>query len=557
MAKKNTHSGARLLIPFIIIFLSATVILGGTGFFLFRQFDRIWLENNERYEAALQDIRDLRINFTYEHNAITYGLSRGVRSSREIYKEAESKASRLLDSLEKKIRERSLLIDLRGLKSDQVWFSEQINKLFDYIYAKKSLSLTYDEQTDLKSYAVSTLREASKHSENFNTKLNSLEDKIAEKLQSRFREMRKSLLMFLIILTSAATSAFLLISLLSWLATKRVHKPVNSITKLVQDMEKNCYLKPADYGKIQDPELQYILKSFNNVITEFKNTLNQSSSSLEKILSVNEQLGTHLSELNLTENAIRNSQQFAADSLLEHVQEFDNVRFYFDSITRSIEEIQSVESEVGMNKNDIERRLSSLDINNGQINDALYHFSETAEKINLLALNINIEAAKLGEENRGFGIIATEIRKHISESLDNTKEFQRVLNDNKNLTRQTRDSFNTIKDYFAGLNTHFEDISAGKDKLAGIFTTERSLEKEIDLNTRKIIEARIRASEIIDELSGIQERNIRELKIILKEYRNRLKETAQSAVKPAESTNMDIAEQAVFGETENKNHTEG
>ncbi|CAM3023588.1 methyl-accepting chemotaxis protein [Vibrio mytili] len=146
-------------------------------------------------------------------------------------------------------------------------------------------------------------------------------------------------------------------------------------------------------------------------------------------------IATAMTEMASSANQVANS----ANDTAQNTEEADKQSQQTQSLIHStVSNIQGLASQL----NTASKAVSDLDQDVHNIVKVLDVIGDIAEQTNLLALNAAIEAARAGEQGRGFAVVADEVRSLAGRTQDSTKEIQNMI---ANLQEGSRNAIQTME----------------------------------------------------------------------------------------------------------------
>lgn len=272
-------------------------------------------------------------------------------------------------------------------------------------------------------------------------------------------------------------------------------------------------------------QVEQVASELETNATELKSASDENARVLNQHAQETEQIATAVEEMSATANTVAQNASESSQS----TQEVSNIG------ERSIQVLQTATDRVSQLVDDVGKTSQSMKLmtdETSNISNILSVIGDIAAQTNLLALNAAIEAARAGEQGRGFAVVADEVRALASRTQSSTEEIEdaleRLLAGNTKVVALMDSTQKTSQETYEGteevsqtLNELMNQVMTIKDLSIQIATAaeeQSSVTEEVNQNMSAlndiVVKLNANGERVVGQASDISDRNKKLVSIV-------------------------------------------
>ena len=367
-------------------------------------------------------------------------------------------------------------------------FNEQYDLLIEAVNGANGLiALQRQKLLEVEKAAVAQ-KQAKEALQTALTDINTLFDSVqAQSLDGQnaiLESVQENLVRNIIVAVLGLTAAIFL----AVIVTRSISKPLGRINRGLSLLSKgDLSTKLSEEGNDEFSALSAKVNSLTDSLRELVGNILEQEKRLIEITKESVELGNKsLSEVDkqreqvtVTSTNTKNVQDKSRSNLAQIHDAMDALREITQQSTDIGHLVDKNRQQVGNQARQAESSsqiISRLDDNSRNIGSILDVIKTIAEQTNLLALNAAIEAARAGEQGRGFAVVADEVRTLANRTHDSTEEIEQMIG---NLQK---DAAEAVKAINAGREQAQEGVQITQQVSQQVESIRQIIERLSDIN---------------------------------------------------------------------------
>lgn len=298
----------------------------------------------------------------------------------------------------------------------------------------------------------------------------------------------------------------------AWIVINKIKHGLNESRKAAESIAAGDLTKPLP------PPTKDELGDLNAALSVMRNNLHELIASVREGITALNQSSGNVSASAHKSSTVSEMQSEAASGMASAMEELsvsiDQVSEHADSAHRvsqlssekAVEGGQVIHSaatemeNIATSVNHVAEKIHGLDEYSKQISGIANTIKEIADQTNLLALNAAIEAARAGEQGRGFAVVADEVRKLAERTANSTKEISGMIGKIQAGTEEA------VKEMEVSVNKVNEGVQLARkagDSVSSIRDAAENAARDVDDITHAIQEQSLAARDIAQRIEKI------------------------------------------------------
>ncbi|HFG2430809.1 TPA: methyl-accepting chemotaxis protein [Vibrio cholerae] len=232
-----------------------------------------------------------------------------------------------------------------------------------------------------------------------------------------------------------------------------------------------------------------------STVTQLASSAESNKQSVQKQQANTEQVTSAMTQMASTITEVASS---AEESSAATARAQENARYSCDILS----ETETVSRQLVANAQQSQQMIVELEASTRQIESFVLVVEGISEQTNLLALNAAIEAARAGEQGRGFAVVADEVRALASRSQQATHEIKGLI---QTLVERAQTATKMIDSSDRQIEKSFSSITSAKNQLDSINLALLELTSANTQVASASEEQSVAADEISHSMAGIRD----------------------------------------------------